>query len=289
MSTSNHIQMTLIDTNQASPEVTANTALVKLETSLYKELAVAMGDANQTLTDDQYNSNGLFTCTGALTAQKNLVVPTREKLFFVQNSTTGGFGVQAKTSAGTGVVVASGAAAICYTDGTNVISLGGASVSGAVSSVFGRTGAVVATSGDYDASEITGLATVATSGDYDDLINTPTIANYSDIPLAYSGGPPTSNEVIGGIIVARTTNFAANFSGSAGYIRTNPTTSFVISVQDDGSEIGTITVSTLGAFTFATSSGTSKVVAAGSRLEFVAPASADATAAYILATLAGTN
>jgi hypothetical protein len=289
MSTTNHIQATLIDTNQSSPEVTANTAIVKLEESTHKRLAVAMGDANQTLTDAQYNGYGVYECTGALTAQKNLVVPTRQKRSVVINSTTGGYGVQVKTASGTGVVVAAGDVATVYSDGTNVIAFSGASSGGAVTSVFGRLGAVVATSGDYDASEITGLATVATSGDYDDLSNTPTIVNYYDIPLAYSGGPPTSNEVIGGIIVARTTNFAANFSGSAGYIRTNPTSSFVISVQDDGSEIGTITVSTLGAFTFATSSGTSKVVAAGSRLEFVAPSSADATAAYILATLAGTN
>lgn len=91
-----------------------------------------------------------------------------------------------------------------------------------------------------------------------------------DIPLSYAGGP------------------AANFSGSNGYIATNPTGSFVISVKDDGAEIGTITISTGGAFTFATSSGTAKTVAAGSRLEFVAPASADATAADIAATLEGT-
>lgn len=109
-----------------------------------------------------------------------------------------------------------------------------------------------------------------------------------DIPLSYAGGPPTSSEIIGRVVACRDIDFAANFSGSNGYIATNPTGSFVISVEDDGAQIGTITISTGGAFTFDTSSGTAKTVAAGSRLEFVAPASADATAADIAATLEGT-
>jgi hypothetical protein len=123
-----------------------------------------------------------------------------------------------------------------------------------------------------------------------DEITTDTVGAVTpyDAPLSYKGGPPTSNEVISAVILPRETTFAANFAGSYGYIGTNPTASFVISVKDDGTEIGTITISTLGVFTFVTSGGTSKVVAAGSRLEFVAPASVDATAAYILATLAGT-
>jgi hypothetical protein len=149
MSTSNHIQMTLIDSNQSSPEVTANAALVKLEESHYKELAVAMADANQTLSDAQYNGYGVYTCTGALTAQRDLIVPTRERKYCVQNSTSGGYGVQVKTSGGTGIVIPAGGTAVCYTDGTNVISFGGGGVGGAVSSVHGRTGAVVAVAGDY--------------------------------------------------------------------------------------------------------------------------------------------
>jgi hypothetical protein len=273
---SEHIRMTLLDSNQSQPDVTANAMSVRLERSIHRELAVAMADANQTLTDEQADTNGVFTCTGALTAQRNLIVPTRQKRSVVINSTSGGYGVQVKTASGTGVVVAAGDVATVYSDGTNVIALSGASSGGAVTSVFGRTGAVVAEADDYAIADITGLQAALDA------------LKIYDVPLAFKGGPPTSSEVIGGSIIVRTVTFAANFSGSSGYIGTNPTGSFVISVKDDGSEIGTITISTLGAFTFATTSGTSKIVAAGSRLEFVAPASADATAAYILATLAGT-
>jgi hypothetical protein len=149
MSTSNHIQMTLIDSNQSSPEVTANTALVKTEESTHKMLDVAMGDANQTLTDGQYNGYGIYRCTGALTAQKDLIVPTRQKRSVVINDTSGGYGVQVKTASGTGVVVPAGESTSVYSDGTNVRAFSGGGVGGAVTSVFSRTGAVVAAAGDY--------------------------------------------------------------------------------------------------------------------------------------------
>ena len=109
-----------------------------------------------------------------------------------------------------------------------------------------------------------------------------------DIPLSYAGGPPDASEIIGRVVVTRDIDFAADFAGSYGYIATNPTSSFAIDVKDDGSSIGTITVSTGGAFTFVTTSNTAKTVAAGSRIEFVAPGSADGTAADIAATLHGT-
>lgn len=58
---------------------------------------------------------------------------------------------------------------------------------GGVTSVFGRTGAVVAATGDYTASQITGLATVATSGSYNDLSNQPTIPSASSSTPAMDG------------------------------------------------------------------------------------------------------
>jgi hypothetical protein len=74
-------------------------------------------------------------------------------------------------------------------------------------------------------------------------------------------------------------------AGAAGHIDTNPTAQLDIDVTDDGASIGTISVATNGAFTFATAGGSSKQVAAGSVIRFVAP---DATAAGIAATLIAT-
>jgi hypothetical protein len=54
---------------------------------------------------------------------------------------------------------------------------------GGVTSVFGRSGAVVAQADDYSAAQITGLAAVALSNDYDDLDNLPSLfsGDYNDL------------------------------------------------------------------------------------------------------------
>lgn len=111
-----------------------------------------------------------------------------------------------------------------------------------------------------------------------------------DIPLSFAG-TPTAGQLIGKVIAVRDIDFEANFSGSSGHVGTNPGATFAIDVQDDGASIGTLSVSTGGAFTFTTSGGTAKTVAAGSRIEFYAPANspAEATVAKIAATLAGTT
>jgi hypothetical protein len=108
-----------------------------------------------------------------------------------------------------------------------------------------------------------------------------------DIPFDYRGGPPTSSEVIAVTCVVRDVYFPADFTGSVGNIGTNPTLTFDIDVQDDTVSIGTISIGTGGVFTFTTTSNTAKLVAAGSVLEFIAPVSADASAADIAATLLG--
>lgn len=79
----------------------------------------AMADANQTLTQALALCDSLVT-TGALTAQRNLVVPLVRRSWKVRNSCTG-FGVQVIGATGTGVVIAAGLTAIVECDGTNVL------------------------------------------------------------------------------------------------------------------------------------------------------------------------
>ena len=59
--------------------------------------------------------------TGTLTADRNVVCPTASKLYFITNSTTGGFSVTLKTSAGTGILVPHGRSVVLYCDATNVV------------------------------------------------------------------------------------------------------------------------------------------------------------------------
>ena len=88
---------------------------------------------------------------------------------------------------------------------------------------------------------------------------------------------PTISQILDSIPIVRDVEFAANFAGSFGWIGDNPTSTFVVEVLDDSVVIGTITISTSGTYSFATTSGTSKIVAAGSLLQFRAPSSADAS------------
>jgi hypothetical protein len=62
------------------------------------------------------------TSTGSLTATRELVVPTIQKQYIVQNNTTGGRDILVKTAAGTGITVPSGEKVHLYVDGVNVIS-----------------------------------------------------------------------------------------------------------------------------------------------------------------------
>lgn len=61
------------------------------------------------------------TSTGSLTATRELVVPTIEKQYIVQNNTTGSQSITVKTAAGTGITVPNGAKMHLYVNGVNVV------------------------------------------------------------------------------------------------------------------------------------------------------------------------
>jgi hypothetical protein len=71
----------------------------------------------------QAQRNLVITVTGSISTTRNLVVPTIEKQYIVQNNTTGGQSITVKTSAGTGITVPNGRKAHLYVDGTNVIQM----------------------------------------------------------------------------------------------------------------------------------------------------------------------
>jgi len=87
---------------------------------VYGRLNLAMTDANTTLGGAQAK-NDILEFTGALTLQRNIVVPLGAQQWTVFNNTSGGFGLQFIGATGTGVVVAAGKRAIIYADGTNVV------------------------------------------------------------------------------------------------------------------------------------------------------------------------
>lgn len=87
---------------------------------LYDRQTIAMGDANKTLTYSQAMADSL-ELTGALTALRDVIVPTIVRAYTIFANVSGGFGVRVKTSAGSGITIADGMRAIVECDGMNVV------------------------------------------------------------------------------------------------------------------------------------------------------------------------
>lgn len=146
----------------------------------------------------------------------------------------------------------------------------------------GTITAAVVTFGPTGRAYVTSTNVQEAIEDLDDVIGA------YDVPMSFAGNP-TAGQLLGKTMIVRDVVFPANFSGAVGHVGTNPGSTYAIDIQDDGVSIGTASISTGGAFTFTTTSGTAKTVAAGSRLEWYAPANspADTSVSNIAATLKG--
>lgn len=102
-----------------------NASANAIETAAYGSLSVAHDNtANFDLTDAQ-DANRILVITGALTAARNLILRTAAGArWIVINSTTGGFALTAKTTAGTGIAIANGYGCALRCDGTNIVATG---------------------------------------------------------------------------------------------------------------------------------------------------------------------
>lgn len=105
----------------------------------------------------------------------------------------------------------------------------------------------------------------------------------------YLNGAPTGAQEMFKFTAPRAFEFPDEFAGSVGDAGVNPTASTVLTVKRNGGSIGTITISTAGAFTFATTATTVEAFAAGDELSVDNQATADATAADISLTFVGTR
>jgi hypothetical protein len=81
--------------------------------------------------------------------------------------------------------------------------------------------------------------------------------------------------------------FPIDWDGADGEVQTAPASSFTISIKKNDVEVGTVEISTAGAFTFDTTGGTTVTFTAGDKLTFIGPDSIG-TAADFTMTLEGT-
>ena len=138
MSTTTNLLATKIETQQSQKEVTANDAFDVFDKAIAGRLSQAITTADLTLTTDQAR-NAIIDLTGALTGNRNLIVPTRAKMYLIANNTTAAFSLTVKTAAGTGVTVPQGGRAFVFCDGTNVVSAVAGSATVATTATAGGT------------------------------------------------------------------------------------------------------------------------------------------------------
>ena len=96
-----------------------------IEEAIAGHATVSMSDANYTLTTNSGVTDEarqmIIKLTGTLSASRNVICPTKEKLYVVDNATSGGQSIVFKTSSGSGVTITNGQKVLVFCDGTNVV------------------------------------------------------------------------------------------------------------------------------------------------------------------------
>jgi hypothetical protein len=105
----------------------------------YTVISIA-GTGDYTLSGSELNRI-VYKFTGALTGNRNVIVPATVQQYWVDNSTTGSYTLTVKTSAGTGVAVTQGARGIYYCNGTDVVNSDTRTASYPITVAQGGTGA----------------------------------------------------------------------------------------------------------------------------------------------------
>jgi hypothetical protein len=97
-----------------------------------------------------------------------------------------------------------------------------------------------------------------------------------------------SNTIYDIAVFVRTVVFPGSFAGAAGHCRVNPATTQTITVNKNGSSIGTISISSSGVFSFTTTGGAAQTFSAGDYMTFTTQVGAD-TSMLMHVTLTGTR
>jgi hypothetical protein len=279
-----NLNITHIVTAQAQKEVTANEAFDALDAALCGQLSVDFTSSNVTLTDAQFRGSIAFRAAN-LSVARDLAVPAIKRLFVVSNKD--GTNTLTVKRGATSIAIASGKLALLYTDGTTdgLFAAAADSGAGAVTSVFTRTGAVVAQSGDYTADQISdgGGKVIMTDAERSKLGK---VLNLYQLAGSLPGTPTSSQRVFHHLAVAAFT-LPQNLTGSAGKAKMAATAQTDFDLRVNGVSKGTMRFAPSGTTaSFIFSADVS--VAAGDEIEIIAPASADATLANLVWTLKGT-
>ena len=212
-----------------------NGSLAPIDAALGANLGIAVTATDVTMTTSQFQ-NAIFLVTGALTGDKNLIVPLSPNSatvacggrFVVVNNTTVAHNLTVKTAASgsTGVVVPQGFTALLYSDGTNVgycsngLPAFALASNGNPNTVLAGTAATATTNASIAFDYVNGtLYVCTTTGDAADAVWANIVANAlaSGLPTPELEGylTPTSNTpIITGDVVGATVIYYTPLTGT---------------------------------------------------------------------------
>jgi hypothetical protein len=126
--------MSSIENNSNNPD-TGGAGWASLAFEGLQAITVTSSDVTVSQIQSAYP---VLVISGALTGNRNLILPTVVGEWIIQNNTTGSYTLTAKTASGTGVTLNQNASTYVYGDGTNIYFADSAKVA----SFNGRTGTV---------------------------------------------------------------------------------------------------------------------------------------------------
>jgi hypothetical protein len=207
------------------------------------DVTFSSGDVTLTLTNtnaSQTARNLRLNCTGTTGGARNLVVPTIDKFYLVNNGCADAITV--KNSTGTGIAVPAGKAMLLFNDGTNVVDaithLSSLTLATALAVAQGGTGATT----DSGARTNLGLGTIATQAANNVSITGGSVTGITDLAVADGGtgasdaatartnlGVPANNGT------GATGTWAISISGNAGTATTATTATSATKIANSGS------------------------------------------------------
>lgn len=105
--------------SQNQKEVTVNAGFDAFDAAITDVFSQAMADADQTPSSANALDHAVIECTGALTADRHLILPNVKKIYAVNNKTTGGHNIIVETASASATVSIAAGAKWVYCDAAN--------------------------------------------------------------------------------------------------------------------------------------------------------------------------
>lgn len=311
---SNNLNIEQMAPAQAQKETTHNDANGQIDAAITEIIAIAVDNTNAyTLTNEELREQFRFALVDdspAPTAAVTITVPAIKRgLFIVSNGLSFTATVEISGQAATSPTVAAGDVVLLESDGTNVRKMV-SGTSGSLETFLGLTD----TPGSYGSQTLKYVRVNAGETALEFFI--PSVTHAGDGPglftgnglkgirckaaedgweyftrkidwnVPYNPGAPSSSEFMGRWVAPRAFEIPASLTESQGHAGVAATAQTDFDLQLNGSSIGTIRFAAAGTVaTFIKASAS--VVAAGDRIDIIAPGTADSTLADLTFTIVG--